>query len=321
MHVRSIRALLGASLLVALSACGDDSSGPTGLAPVTLMPAQYLETFGNTGVGIVDLGVNAMGFGGSNISLARGEAMSRVNATLGMTLSHFAGGKIAASILASPSCNPTVVGGATDTDGDGIPDDASVTYTQANCTVFDTATGDAQYIRGVYRIQDTGDALYGFKVTITGLHARNYTAATGDFSELNYNATETGDTKAGGATYHLVLDAAITQGDATGSTSQLVKYDFTQKLAPSGSIVYLDPLPNGAYTVSGSIDATLVDFGVPTRVVMSLVTPDPMSYTSGCGGVNSGEYEMRLNGSTTEGILVHFEGCSGYYEPLGAGNF
>jgi hypothetical protein len=319
MSLRPLHALVGAALLLVVGACGDDSSGPTGVTPESTMPVQYIGTFGSTGVGLPDLGADAMGFGGSNISLAAGATPEGTKAGVAAHLSRFAGGATAQLVLASPDCTPDEVGAATDSDGDGIPNDATLTFTVANCTVYDTATGNAQLVRGVYRIRDTNDDLYGFQVTLTDFHVRNFDAASGFVSDVLYNATETGKTTAGSASYHLVLDANITQGDTGGMQAQKVKYDILESFDPSGTITDGDPLPNGAFTMSGTLDATITSFGIPTRIVVQLVTPDPMSYTSGCGGIDSGEYEMRVNGSTTEGVLIHFDSCSGYYEALGAG--
>lgn len=321
MSLRTLRAIGGATLLCAVAACSSDSSSPSGPSPSTTFPVQFIDLFGSTGTQLPTLGSNAMNFGGSNINLAAGATPSAAKAMLAAHMAPFAGGKTFQAVLASPTCVPDQsAGSATDTDGDGVPDDATLTFTAANCTVYDTATGDAQLIRGVYHIRDTGNNVYGFQVDITDLHVRNYNGSSPhDFTDISYNATESANVTTTNGTYHLVLHAVIAQGDDSSSTGQDVRYDFTDAYAANSAISFPNPLPNGTFTISGTLDATVTQFGIPVRVVLDLVTPSTMSYGNACGDVSDGNYEMRVHGNPSEGLLIHFDSCNSYWEPLGAG--
>ena len=52
----------------------------------------------------------------------------------------------------------------------------------------------------------------------------------------------------------------------------------------------------------------------------TLVVTDPLHFESGCTAADDGELELRLNGSTAEGVLVKYLDCGNYYwEFLGSG--
>ncbi|HEX7918630.1 MAG TPA: hypothetical protein VF454_04455, partial [Gemmatimonadales bacterium] len=192
MSVRSLRALVGASVLIIAGACGGDDNGSNGPASETTFPAHMVETFGSTGVLLGDYAISAMGFGGTNVGLAAGAERGPI-APLQMVarltaLARLQGGAgPATSAMFSASCTPTTVGAATDTDADGIPDDMTVTFTAANCTVTDTATGDVAVSRGTIRYRDTNDDLYGFDLTVTELRQDSYDASSHQFDHSVIN--------------------------------------------------------------------------------------------------------------------------------------
>lgn len=77
------------------------------------------------------------------------------------------------------------------------------------------------------------------------------------------------------------------------------------------------PIPDGTFTLAGTLEATVPPWG---RLVTQIVTTTPLAYTDACGGDVSGKMEMRLNGSTEEGVLIKWLSCGNTrYEFLGSG--
>jgi hypothetical protein len=323
MFVRSLRALVGASVLIVAGACGGDDNGSSGPASEATFPAHMVETFGQTGVLLSEYAVSAMDFGGTNVGLAPGvRPASAIPAQVLARLTALArlqpGATPFASAMFSASCTPATVGSGTDTDADGIPDDMTVTYTAANCTVTDTATGDVQVSRGVIRYRDTNDNLYGFDLTVTDLRQDSYDASSDQFDHSVINVHESAKTTTTGGTWGLVISAVIRQGVGdTVTFSQDVSYNVSGKLTSNGAIPAGGPMPDGTLTLSGNVTATLPTAG---HLSVDLVTTTPIHYESTCPGNDSGKMEMRLNGNAAEGVLVRWISC-GYanWEFLGTG--
>jgi hypothetical protein len=320
MLLRSIRLVMLVGLLCLPTACGEVVQGDVELEPETLFPLRYLFDVGNTGVGLPQHGLRGMGFGAPFVDVYPGPAPSAMRAALLTRLALLPGGDVAAMVLTSPACTPAVVGAEIDTDGDGIPDDATTTYTATNCTVYDSATGNAYLGRGSHRLRDTNDDRYGFRFEMMDLSIRQYEGDPISFVNVTYNVTETARTTATSGTYRIVVDASSLSGDYTsGSSARHIQWDITQTFTPVGTIPVGGPLPDGTLTVSGDLDVTISDLAAPARMQLEVVTTVPLIYDDGCGGLTSGAHEMRLNGSTTEGVHVVFAACEGHYQPIGAG--
>lgn len=319
-HSTLFRAVVGASLILLPVACATDSTGPVDIAPATVFPMRYLSTVGAVGVNLPQIGLRGMGFGGVALQVAPGALPGSKNADLAARLSAIPEGALAVMVLASPACTPDVVGGGTDSDGDGIPNDATYTFTAANCTTYDSATGEAYLTRGSYRVRDTNDDLYGFQFDVNALTiSRKNGAPATSFADVVYNINESARTTATGGTYHFVADATSDNGDATQFSAQRTRYDLTETFTPTATIPAGGPLPDGTMTISGTAEYDLTETGPPARVVLQLVGTSPLLYDDACPGLTGGEFEMRLNGSPTEGIHILYAACAGHYEPIGAG--
>ena len=325
MSLRPLRALVGASLLVALGACGDDSSGPSGPTPEQYFPANMVETFGNTGELLGEYAVGAIDFGGTNIGLSAGVSgggaprfAAIATARLEQLFRLQGVGPQFSSSMTSPDCTPDETGAATDTDADGVPDLFTVTYTAANCTVTDTATGDVTVIRGKIIYRDTSNDLYGFDIVVDELRQDTYTGSSQDWFRSVISAHETARTTTTGGTWSLFADAVNETG--TGSVvdqSSKARYDVSGKYTSNGTVPAGGPMPDGTVTLSGTLDATIPGAG---RLVMQLVTTNALHYESSCPGNDTGDVELRLNGNPAEGVLTHWIGCNNAaYEFIGSG--
>jgi hypothetical protein len=315
----SIERLVVLGLLLFGTGCGEEIHGDVELASEELFPPRYLERVGNIAVGFPTYGIRGIGFDGPFIPVPPDPYPAEMNAVVAERLSRLPGGASAAAVFASPSCLPEVLGLGTDSDADGIPDDATVTYSVANCTVYDSATGDIYLGRGSYRVRDTNNSLYGFRVDIVDLSVRDYDGARGITNDAVYNITETSTTSATGGTYHLVLDGWSSSLGSGFNTAQRFRWDLTQSFDPVGSIPAGGPLPDGILTVSGTADLTISEDDAPARMSMTIVGQTSLVYDDGCESFTSGSYQLRLQGTTTEGVQVVYAGCTGYFEPIGAG--
>lgn len=319
MSSRLIRAFVGVSLLLLPAGCGEEEHGDVQLAPETLFPLRYLERIGTQVVAIPTHGIRGMGFDGPIIPVPPDPYPAGMPAVVAARLASLPGGMLVLKVFASPNCLPEVAGLGTDTDADGIPDDATVTYSVANCTVYDSATGDGYLGRGSYRVRDTNDNLYGFRMEMTDISVRDFDGASGISNDSRFTITETARTTSNGGTYHLVLDGASSSGGPDFFSAQAFRWDITESFVPIGTIPTGGPLPDGTLSMSGTVDFTILENDAPARVVMQIVTQTPMTYDNGCEGFTSGSYETRLVGSPTEGIHVVYSNCAGNFEPIGAG--
>jgi hypothetical protein len=322
MHARIIRALAGASLGLFLISCGDDSDGGGAGAPITTFPAALVETFGATGNVLVEYAGSAFDFNGSSVSLAPGATSAqKVSGDIARVLELVAlrgGPRLSPAFLSSPTCTPTTTGAATDTDADGIPNEMTIEFTAANCTVTDTATGSDTVQRGLVRYRDTSDDLYGFDMDIDELHQSNYDGTTENWTHQTVVVHENARTTTSGGTWSLVIRSDLRAGTAdTLEIAQRVNYDVKGTYTSNGAVPAGGPIPDGAISISGTIDATLQNWG---RLVVSLVVTSPLQYESSCPAVDDGELELRLNGDTDQGVLVKYLDCGNYYwEFLGSG--
>lgn len=318
---RSIYSLVVAVLALSLSGCAEEIRGDVELKPSTEFPVWLYSDIGPTGALFLYNGVHAMGFGGPFLGAAPGVEPISPAGFLAERVAPLPEGALVSRLLTSPACTPTLFGDGVDTDTDGIPDDRTATYTQANCTVFDTADGSAYIVRGTYRLRDTNDDRWGFRLDVTDLSIRIYDGtSTNEHQSALYNITETSNLTATAGTYHLIVDAVGSQGDFMAAGGRHLRYDITQTFTPAFTVPVGGPLPDGTMSLSGNIDVTIAEPAGAARVKLTLVTTTPIIYDDGCAGPVSGDHEMRLNGGTAEGIHVrYYSGCHWEYEPLGAG--
>lgn len=322
MHPRILRALAGASLVLLLSSCGDDESSG-GVAPGSTFPAAAVADFGPTGALLVEYASSALDFGGTNLGLSAGPegVRTRVIADLRrfarLTAGRDAGPQLVMAI-ASPDCTPTQTGAATDTDADGIPDEMTIEYTAANCTVTDTATGDVQVVRASIRYRDISSDLFGFDITLDDFRVDEYDGTTGDWTRQTLTAHERSRTTTSGGTWSLTFTTSVLQGtDDEVAYATSGGYDVSATYTSNGAVPAGGPIPDGTIELSGVIDMTNAAFG---RLITRLVTTVDIDYESSCPGAEGGEVEMRLNGNAEEGVLVKFDGCGVVnWEFLGSG--
>jgi hypothetical protein len=182
---------------------------------------------------------------------------------------------------------------STDSDGDGIPDDATYLFTAPPCrfTGFRGATLD---IVGQIRIQDPTltDAGFGFLATLTALRF-TYTPASGS---AVYSVTRNGTRALTGsvAGLQLVTDLQVAR-TFTGQSDAAVDQQWTVSFTPESPLALNQPLPSGTLDVEGTLNWTR---GTES-FELAVTTETPVHYNAGCSGdsrrIDAGE--VRANGT------------------------
>jgi hypothetical protein len=279
------RLLAGALLaaVAALAACSD-SSGPSN-DPVT---AQNAQSIGAAAASTADLALAAIQpavpnfAGGFPLFFANGRSI--------------AGGLTFSPPSAIPDC--PAASDQTDTDGDGVPDNATWTFSTANCTETDIE-GNSRVVTGTVVISDPGlTAGYDLHLNdLTGAYYQN-----GETLPL-LRLTMDGDWALRGTSESLLLDQAydfaLTVQD---ETVRLVNDLGVTFAATGGAIAWGAPLPDGTLTIAGDWDVA----SSRQNFALSLATIDPLVYDDACGGIVGGEMEASGTGGT---VHVTWTGC------------
>jgi hypothetical protein len=236
---------------------------------------------------------------------ARDEVESSINA---MTLPSALGpvGTAQTSPGASPSCvSPST---ATDSDGDGVPDDAIYIFTAPPCR-FSGWRGGTLDIVGQLRIQDPAPAGagFGYEGTLTGLRTR-FTSAD---KKTIYDITRNGTRTLSGSVSSLVLSSDLQViRTFVGQPDAAIDKQWTVTYTPAASLQINAPLPSGTLDISGAMNWTrgTEDF------TLTVTTPTPLHYNAGCTDtvqrIDAGELDAA---GTIEGVpgsvRVRWSGC------------
>lgn len=319
--MRPLRATSLALLaLLATVSCGEEENSDDGLAAATTLPAHMVGIAGGLPGELVEYAVHGFSFDGSNLGFAPpapGGASAMEIHVMAMATRMLPAGA-SPYLVSSPTCTPDIVGQGVDADADGVPDDMTITFTAANCTVTDTATGTVQVQRGTVRYRDTSSDLYGFDITITDLRADYYDATTLSWNRQFLTAHETTRMQDDRGDWSMNVDGFVQSGTLDTTTFlQKAIFDLQASFDPNGTIVVDDPLPDGEITIAGHMDLTMK----VGRYKFTLFAPGPLRYEgNSCLNVDQGTIEMRLNGSTTEGTRTDWVDCGDLvYEFLGSG--
>lgn len=211
--------------------------------------------------------------------------------------------------IPDPGCQPAASDPSnTDSDGDGIPDDQTLTYTDANCP------GQS----GTVRTQDTdgGSTLFGYKVTFTQYTLTSVSrpgppspspAVVSTVTDGFFSATVT----AGGATSR---DALVRTFHISTTRDLSLRNDWTATFTPTTDA--MDPssgeFPHGSFVIQGEFDWSGVYDDLKGPFNFEMTTPDPLIFDPACPGVfRAGElrYGLAASGKKT-GFLIGSQGCS-----------
>lgn len=313
--VRKLR-LFAVSLAgtLAVAACGGDS-GPSSSttisqAQATVIGAEAASQIGGLAGGLTSFTSGSVSGGFFAPARPGGLVFARLRKLAP------AGVRLRLALLASPdsACVPTISGDTLDTDGDGIPNGASYTFTAGNCSYGDS-TGSVVITGGISLVDtDSPTTLFGY-----------------DFTLNNFSVTAT-DSNSQNNSINFVVDGTqlITVTSATAVAAENVSFryavngtnyftfasDWSTTFTPtSGQIDPTNgPLQAGAFTVGGSYDWDgRTGTNADGNWKFTLATTAPLQYDGQCTDpdypLESGTLQGAINGNQQVGFTVDFQGC------------
>jgi hypothetical protein len=207
-------------------------------------------------------------------------------------------------ILRAGGC-PTVDDG-TDTDGDGVPDNATFTFDEVACTEFVDTIGT--FTRsGAVAIEDIDT---GYRLAWEDYRVE-LEALGGDVSAVTMNGTW--DVTVTGTSATLVESVVMTTEEETaeGTTTGTFEYDWIAQFESDGDpIVLASSLPSGTLSVQGPTVWTLddVSFSFDASTLEAIEYAPPPDCDLGLEFLSGGVRALQQNGMGTF-VDVRYEGC------------
>lgn len=246
------RLTLLAAAVTTFAALGCNAEVSTGAGPANVITSDVGVSFRDE----VEAGLNALTLGSALDPIGTTQATGR-----------------ATSIRAAPCVGPSVV---TDSDGDGVPNDATYLFTAPPCR-FTGWRGGTLDVVGQLRIQDPSpsNAGFGYEATLTGLRSR-FTSAD---NKLIYDITRNGTRSLSGSTAGLLLatELQIIRTFA-GHPDAAVDKQWSINYTPAAPLLINQPLPSGSLDIAGTADWTRGN----EHYVMVITTPTPLQYDASC---------------------------------------
>jgi hypothetical protein len=313
-EVRNAAWPLMAAGLWLLGGCGGDS-GPAMASSISQTEASAVGTaaasqLGGVAGGLAQFSSPSVGGVGAGVFGARAPTGRFVAATVGRVNPRIRQGLA----LLQQDCTPAV-SDPTDTDQDGIEDNATVVFSAANCTFVDATTGLTVSATGTVHIQDTDNTttVFGYDLNFTRFQVM-LTDPTGAYPDIstgiNGSYTTTVTLLTASATENVATDLTVAGSRVYVDHSVwTVAYDPAQ-----GSI---DPanatLPAGNFTVDGNYTYAGDADGRTATWSFGINTTAPLAYDGSCTDVDwpfsSGQVNVYLSGRQTVGFTVDYAGC------------
>jgi hypothetical protein len=310
--VRKLR-LFAVSLagMLAVAACGGDS-GPSGTSTLSQLQADTVGAAAAGQIGDLAAGVTSFGFSGGGLGggfFSRAALRGRMT-TMERVLPNRYRPQLAR--LRVGNCDPAVTGDSTDTDQDGIENNATYTFTAANCFYQDTA-GNGFAVTGSVSIQDTdgGATVFGFDINFNNLRVLFYSdsVSAGFDWDGSYDATVT---SASVMTNQAFRSRVFYNNQPVYST----RYNWGLTFLPDSGVI--DPatqtnLPDGTFNLTGAYGWTGQAGGVDGNWTFNVSTPTPLHWSSSCEGqdppFDAGQINASINGRSNIGFTADYSAC------------
>jgi hypothetical protein len=176
-----------------------------------------------------------------------------------------------ASLLATACVSPS---SGTDTDGDGVPDDANFVFTAPPCR-FTGWRGGTLEVVGQLRVRDPVPATagFGYEATLTLLRTR-FNAADG--SDL-YDVTRNGTRSLSGSVNGLLLTSDL-QIIRTGNPDAAIDKQWAVSYTPATSLQINAALPSGGLDIAGTVSWSRGT----ENLELTVTTSTPLHYNADC---------------------------------------
>lgn len=241
--------LLVPALLLAVAAC-DDSTGPDG---------------GLTAVQTTQVGATMQDEVENDVDAMIIEAAVTPSFEPAQGMAH----------VVAPCVAPS---NTTDTDGDGVYDDATIVFTTPACTRTNRRGGSVS-ITGTLRIQDpTPTPGLAFTNTLTGL---TFAFTGGGVAARNYTVSRTGTRSIAiaGSGLTFASDLSITRTFNVGAQATVEKVWTVSYTPAAGQVLAAgQPLPSGTFSATGTVDWTRGT----EQFSFAVATQTPLSYDATC---------------------------------------
>ncbi len=178
-----------------------------------------------------------------------------------------------ASLLVAPCVSPS---SANDSDGDGVPDDATYIFTAPPCR-FTGWRGGTLDIVGSLRIQDLAatSAGFGYEATLTGLRTLFISGDNQTLQDIRRNGTRT----LSGSVNGLVLTANLQIiRNFAGHADAAIDKQWTLNFTPATPLQINAPLPSGTLDFAGTVDWVRGT----EHFIMTVTTPATLQYDASC---------------------------------------
>ncbi len=206
-----------------------------------------------------------------------------------------------------PSC--ATVSSTADADGDGIPDDATYTFTAPPCR-FTGIRGAALDLVGQVRMVDPSPTLgFGYEATLTGLR---YDFIPDDEDDPDYSVTRNGFRTLTGSTTGLELttDLQVVR-TFPGQSDGAIDQQWTVAYTPETPLQINQPLPGGTLEIAGTLGWSR---GPAESFPLEVTTAAPLHYEDGCDRVQRIDAgELRLSGGFVDNpgyVRIRWSECS-----------
>ena len=183
-----------------------------------------------------------------------------------------------------------------DTDGDGVPDDATYIFTAPPCR-FPDVRGFTLDVVGQLRVVDPAPETAGLGAVVDFTNFRF--TLTAEDADRNYSVTRNGRVTVTGSPAGLELSSAMQiLRTFTGLSDAAVEHVWTATFDPETTLQINQPLPNGAVTVAGSVNWSRGD----ENFTLTLTTVAPLHYNASCGdtGQRFDDGELAVSGTFGE---------------------
>jgi hypothetical protein len=163
-----------------------------------------------------------------------------------------------------------------DTDGDGVPDDATYIFTAPPCR-FPDVRGFTLDVVGQLRVVDPAPETAGFGAVVDFTNFRF--TLTAEDADRNYSVTRNGRVTLTGSPSGLALSSEMQiLRTFTGLSDAAVEHVWTVDFVPETTLQINQPLPSGTVTVAGTVNWNRGD----ETFELTLTTVTPLHYNAAC---------------------------------------
>jgi hypothetical protein len=208
-----------------------------------------------------------------------------------------------------PADDPCVTpSSSAETDGDGVPDDASYTFTAPPCR-YAGVRGFSLDVVGQLRIVDPVPETPGFGANLS-LTALRFSLSAED-TDKNYSVVRNGTMALTGSPAALDLTTELqVVRTFTGLPDAAVELVWTVGFDPENTLQINQPLPNGSVTLSGEVGWTRGNESFD----LTITTATPLHYAASCDAIGQrfDGGELRVSGTFGETpgyVRIVWEDC------------